>query len=389
MRLRLRHLAVVLTAAALGAAAGCNADSTAPNDHASALAAAQELTHLADSLAATGGDPAEIGAFRGLAGLVMNNGRISTVTLSVDGAPAEFLATAQQIMLGCPPEMLCTMVASPPLRSFMAWQKSDPRRFVQLTEAGGAFVQSFASQHGTVSTTLPTGSTLLYLDGSGQVYFGMSRSQPIGVTPSDTPCAANDGRQLAIYAPQNCTQAEFTVALNGTVSLAPFALRSDSGTAAASHTLAMQSQSVHGAVLVGPMTCVACPDSGAPPPVVVPPIATPPADSLASTLTVSAGTDVTLTFTVTNNSAKLDTLHFRNGQQFDIRIWNENGAALVWRWGEGQAFTQSLESRTLAAGESASYVAHWTPSARGTYRALAYLTSSSHGAASYATFVVP
>lgn len=384
--MRLRLPARVLLAA-LAVTVGCSTDSTEPNAQPSALAAAQELSHLADSLAANGGEPSEIGAFRGLAGLVMNDGRISTVTISVDGVPTEFLAAARQVELaGCSIDQPCAMIGSAPLRSFVAWQKSDPRRVVQLTS-----VRDFAiagSWSGLDAANASNGSTLLYLDGSGQLFTGISGTQSIAVTTSDTPCVTNDVRRLTIYAQLHCTQAEFVVAFNGVVTRSTFAQRDDVSTG--SHTLSMSSRAVHGArIIVPPMPCVGCSDGGVPPSVVSPPISRPPGDSLTASLRATVGSDVTLSFTVTNTTGKPATIQFPNAQQYDLRIWNDAGGALVWRWAADKAFAQVLTSRTLAAGESATYVEHWTSASKGSYRALAYLTSSSHGAATYASFVVP
>jgi hypothetical protein len=61
----------------------------------------------------------------------------------------------------------------------------------------------------------------------------------------------------------------------------------------------------------------------------------------------------------------------------------------VWRWSIDKAFTLALTSRTLAAGQSVTYTEHWTPAASGVYTAQAFLTSSSHRAASFAAFGVP
>src|SRR5690242_7310724 len=113
--------------------AGCSSEPTGPEDHSAAVDAAQTLIHLADSLSANGGNANEVGAYRGLAALQQGTGRLSTVTISVDGAPSEFLATAQEIDInGCPPNAICAAVLHAPIRSVVAWEKSNPRRAVQL-----------------------------------------------------------------------------------------------------------------------------------------------------------------------------------------------------------------------------------------------------------------
>ena len=82
------------------------------------------------------------------------------------------------------------------------------------------------------------------------------------------------------------------------------------------------------------------------------------------------------------------TMQFRDAQQFDLRVWDANNAP-VGQCGPEVVFAQSPTSRTLAAGESVTYVAHGKPSATGEYRAMAYLTSASHGAVAFATVSSP
>ena len=87
------QLATLVTGAAF--VAGCHSEPTRPNDESAARDAAQALMHLADSLSTNGGSASEIGAYRGLASLLVGTGRMSSLTISVDGTPSEFLATAQ------------------------------------------------------------------------------------------------------------------------------------------------------------------------------------------------------------------------------------------------------------------------------------------------------
>lgn len=384
MRIALPSL---LVAAAF--AAGCG-DSTGPGDEPSALAAAQELNHIADSLVANGGEATEIGAFRGLAGMVAANGRVSTVTIDVDGERAEFLATAQVIQsAGCPINAFCAAVYIPPMRSFMAWRKDDPRQFVQLISSAGDYYALSAARSDSGISGYLSGPRLLYLDGRGQVYTG-GTIPVIDVQTSDEPCTAHDPNLLALWADDGCRLAEFSIGFESTVTLTPFGRRE--AAPAASHTLAMAQQPVHGAVRTLPSLptpCTGCPDSTVPPPVAQPPIPPPPGDSLTASLGVSVGSDVALTFTVRNANAAPAALHFTSSQRYDIRVWSDEGSTLVWRWGADKAFTQALGEVTLAAGESVTWTEHMPKPAAGRYRALAYLTSSSHGAASYATFTVP
>lgn len=379
---------IPLAALAAGAifAAGCHADSTAPSGRQAATDAAQTLLHLADSLSAHGGTTSEVGAYRGLAALLMGTGRLSTVTISVDGISAPYLATAQEIDVnGCPAGAVCTAMLRAPIRSVIAWDKSNPRRAVQL------FTTDFSGESWAPNPSVG-GSMMLY-DGTGALYGGSSTTHSVGVTHGDTPCDRPSQNVPAIHAPVPCTQAEFQVAFDATLNLVPLeGLASDSlaGAAASappSHRVAMTSQLVHGTHVQLTGLCIdSC--SIPNPPGTTPPISPPWRDSLAASLAVSVGSDVTFSFTVKNTRSTSTDVHFNDGQQFDIRVWNDNNV-LVWRWGAYKAFPQMVGTRTLAAGESVTWVEHWTLPARGSYRAAAYLTSSSHGAMASTTLTVP
>ena len=386
---------VVAVAAAVAVAAGCH-DSTAPDSSHAATDAAATLLHLADSLSAHGGTVGEIVAYRGLASLLIGTGRLSTVTISVDGAPSEFLATAQEIQFSaCSPDVLCSMSATsaPPDRSVIAWQKSNPRRVVQLFAPGAVATVAIVSSGNTgITTSSYPAPQLLFMDGAGALYGG---SPTLGLTAatSGTPCVPRTGdpraSQLAL---SGCRQADFTVSFDGSATLIPLdgllpqpAAATSAGTPAASHSFSMAMQHVQGAHLEVPMLCPACTDPGMP---VTPPFTSPWRDSLAATLTATVGTDVTFTFTVKNTASTPATVRFNDGQQYDFRVWDSKGVQ-VWQWSAGKGFTLALTTRTLAAGESVSYVEHWPRPAAGSYRAMAYLTSASHGAAAFTTFTAP
>jgi hypothetical protein len=378
------RLAALIAGAAL--MAGCNSEPTAPDGREAADAAAATLLHLADSLSANGGNASEVGAYRGLASLLMGTGRLSTVSIDVDGTASEYLATAQEIDANaCPPGAVCAAVLRAPIRSIVAWEKSNPRRAVQL------FTVDFSGEPWLDQAA--SGGSLVYLDGAGSMYGGTSTSHDVSVKLSDTPCPKPDERMLAIWSTAPCRQAEFGVSCEGTLTLIPIeemlpdSLRGTSVPAnpAPSHHLTMTSQQVHGTHLDLAGLCI---DSCSNPPGTTPPVQVPWRDSLTATLTASVGSDVTFTFTVKNPTAYPTVMKFNDAQQYDIRVWDANNA-LVWRWGPDKGFTQALVTRTLAPGESATYVEHWTPPASGSYRAMAYLTSSTHAAVGFANFSAP
>ena len=381
MRYPLRTFAAASMTALLAA---CSS-STEPQVDPEALAAATTLDHIADSLSIVGVDAGVSSAYRALAQVVRSGPRLSRVTISVDGTPAEFLATAQSFDRNyCPPQAMCALVYRPPLNSMVAWQRSDPRRVVQLTAdinlpigvaPLGASPDGFGSR-----------ATLTYLDGAGGVFLGTGGTQSITVTPTDEPCVAPNAPVQASYVlpPVQCTRADFTVSFAGTVQPPPFALRNN--TASGSHTLSMSPQSVSGTRLSFAF-CTAC---GAPPPL-MPPVAISPTSSvLQPTLRATASaTDVTLTFTVTNTSAAPVRLDFNSAQQYDFIVRSASTGALVWQWSHDMGFALSLTSRTLASGETATYFEHWKPAASGLYSAQALLTSSSHRAMASTAFNVP
>jgi hypothetical protein len=385
------HFAALIIGAAF--VAGCHSEPTQPNDRAAAMDAAQTLMHLADSLSTNGGSASEIGAYRGLASLLVGTGRLSSVTITVDGTPSEFLATAQEIQFGgCPQGTQCQTFAPtpPPDHAMIAWQKSDPRRMVQFFMHGFDLV---AASSGASADVVRVPS-LLYFDGSGSLYSGSTTSRSLAVSPSNTPCTTTGNDPGAVYAAAwPCTQAEFTVAFDGTVQLMPLeglylsdSMVTPSSNATPSHRLTMGSQQVHGSHLQYTMSCIGCVDSTQPGS--TPPVTIPRRDSLTATLTASVGSDVTFTFTVKNTGSTPAEVKFNDGQQYDIRVWDANDA-LVWRWGADKGFTLALVSRTLAPGESVTYVEHWTPKTAGKYRAMAYLTSSTHGAVGFTNVSVP
>jgi hypothetical protein len=381
-------------------ATGCSSEPTAPDDRAAADAA-QTLLHLADSLSANGGSTNEVGAYRGLAALLQGTGRLSSVSNSVDGTATQFLATAQEITFGCPPEMLCgvaTTQALPPDRLVSAWQQDNPRRMVQLFVPGHTY-PTVAPDTGGMPFAAVT--DLLFLDGNGAMYGGTTTTRSISVTLSDTPCVTPDVFRPAVYPTWPCRQAEFTVAFDGVATFIPIvdpvAMPFDSlgtgtpttsnASATPSHRVTMAQQQVHGAHVDADIGGI-CVDNCPTPPGATPPMTPPSPDSLTASLAASVGSDVTFTFTVTNAGTTAADVKFNDGQQYDIRVWDANDT-LVWRWGADKVFIAALTSRTIAAGESVTYVEHWTPPAAGKYRAMAYLTSSSHAAAGFTDVTVP
>ena len=112
--------------------------------------------------------------------------------------------------------------------------------------------------------------------------------------------------------------------------------------------------------------------------------------SLTSTTEVTVLNDgVHFVVTVTNNSAKKIELTFPDGQTHDLSVHDAAGSE-IWRWSNGQMFTQSLRNRPLAPHATLSYSMHWRrPQVHGPLIATGSLTSTNFPIASRVTFVLP
>jgi len=71
------------------------------------------------------------------------------------------------------------------------------------------------------------------------------------------------------------------------------------------------------------------------------------------------GQTVVMKMTVTNPFDEPVTLKFTSGKTYDFIIRDHAGQK-VWQWSDGKVFTQALQQRELAAGESYEVSARWT-----------------------------
>lgn len=117
-----------------------------------------------------------------------------------------------------------------------------------------------------------------------------------------------------------------------------------------------------------------------------------PADvitGLATSLDVSVDSRVSLALHVTNATDKKVELKFPSGQTHDFVVIDAAGREL-WRWSAEQMFTQALRNKLLGARETVTYVERWEPAGkRGTFTAIATLTSTSHPVSDTVTFTLP
>lgn len=97
---------------------------------------------------------------------------------------------------------------------------------------------------------------------------------------------------------------------------------------------------------------------------------------LASSLDVTVGDEVVLALHVTNTADQPLEVRFSSGQTHDFAILNSGGAE-VWRWSADRMFTQALQTRTVAAGQTVTYEESWSPAgASGRFTAVGRLSSS-------------
>lgn len=348
------------------------------------------FTRLADSVRAAGGDVDVADAYGHLAGTVRGNSQISPVTISIDGVPAEFLATVRQSEMDAGPTCsqpgsLCLLV--PPVRTLIAWQKSDPRRVVQVrASAGTTNIGSYVA--GTAVAAFRGTAMLTYFDGPGAVYVGTEGTQAISdPAPGATPCpetplppGAAPSSTLETF---RCTRTSYTASFSGVVKAPSFPLGGNAP--AGTHTLAMPSVAVLGTRIVASLPpCGLCGTNGFfdPPPIDF------GGSFLPATLTAAVTDVVTLTFAVTNPRNVPMTVSFNDGQEFDLVVRRLSDGAPVWRWSQNKGFTQALKTRTLAPGETVTYSDSWTPTTTGEFSAQAILASVSHRASALTFFDV-
>ena len=92
---------------------------------------------------------------------------------------------------------------------------------------------------------------------------------------------------------------------------------------------------------------------------------------------VSANT-VRLVLHVTNPTNQPVTLEFSSAQKYDFAVVGTDGQE-VWRWSRDMGFAAALTSQTIPAGGSVEFNESWAAGSRkGTYTAIAELTSTNH-----------
>lgn len=95
--------------------------------------------------------------------------------------------------------------------------------------------------------------------------------------------------------------------------------------------------------------------------------------SLEGHLDVTTNGDAEFSFTVTNGDTEPVELTFRSGLIVDFAVFDNSEE--IWRWSDGQMFTQALVTETLAPGESFVESGTWTDPPPGTYTVRASLNA--------------
>ena len=386
------RIASLLSLAALLTA--CGSDSTAPIDAGTdAARAAQTFAQMADSVARNGGATDVGTAYAGIAGILRTGGQLTPITLGIDGVAVPFIATAMTVettVNDCPPNAQC--VAPPAtfaLRTLIAWEKENPSRLVQLSsasndEAIGTILDP------TLLASYASMASLVYMDGAGGTFVGTSGTQKFDLAKSTSPCPAPvdaDTTLRILRLNGTCTLADHSVTFSAKTEPSPFLLASN--TATGTHAITMSGQTVHGTyrqVVITPCdpSCYTPGDSLPQPPVVVR-----PSNELPATLSATVNGDVTLTFTVKNPSAEPVKVVYPSGQKYDFVVIDSTTGKSVWSWSASRTFIQAVNDETVPGGGSLTFVEKWIPPKRGLYLAHAVLTSTSHRAQAYASFVVP
>lgn len=111
-------------------------------------------------------------------------------------------------------------------------------------------------------------------------------------------------------------------------------------------------------------------------------------DTVAASLDVTLGDEVTFKLHITNSSPKRVELRFPNGQTHDVAVFDAQGRE-VWRWSRGRMFTQAMQNKILGASDTLTFSESWRPERAGAYTAVASLLSENYPAEQRVGFSLP
>src|SRR5690349_11619340 len=170
-----RHNARRLGLAVAAALVACGGDGAARPLPTDAAAAAQTFAQLADSVARNGGNAEAGTAYADIAGILRMGGRVTPITLTIDGASRSYLATAmsiESVTNPCPPNAMCfAPVMRIVQRSLIAWDRDNPTRIVQLSSSSNDERIGTYGDSTSLALWAPVAS-LIYMDGTGMMFFG-------------------------------------------------------------------------------------------------------------------------------------------------------------------------------------------------------------------------
>jgi len=396
--LRSEFRAKGLSLASAAILVACGSDSTAPLETTDAAAAAQTFAQLADSVARNGGSAEAGTAYAGIAGILRMGGRVTPITLTIDGASRSYLATAmsiESVTNPCPPNAMCfAPVMRIVQRSLIAWDRDNPTRIVQLSSSSNDERIGTYGDSTSLALWAPLAS-LIYMDGTGMMYFGTSGEQAFAVSKSATPCPLSaDSIPLGVLRPRGysatCVLADITVKFDGTVEPSVYVAANKT---AVTHTIAMGTQTVAGthqetSVAACDTSCSVPPtDPNGPTP--TPPVVVSPGASLPASLAATVDSLVHLVFTVKNPAGAPIRISFPSSQRFDIVAIDSTTGKNVWTWSANQSFLATAQDETVPGNGALVYTASWKPPAKGLYLFHATLASTSPRAEAYTTVVVP
>jgi hypothetical protein len=382
----------------VAALVACGGDDSARPLATAAAAAAQTFSQLADSVARNGGNT-EVGtAYANIAGLLQMGGRITPVTLTIDGASRSFLATAmsiESVTNPCPPTAMCFVPEMRVVqRSVIAWDRDEPTRIVQLSSSSDDERIGTIGDSTSLALWAPMAS-LIYMDGTGMMYVGTSGEQRFSVSKSATPCPMPDyfpptGALRPRGFTASCVLADITVKFDATAEPSAYVAANKT---AVTHTIAMASQAIAGThqetSVAGCDTLCNVPPTDPNGPTPTPPVVVSPNSDLPASLSASVDSLVHLVFTVKNPSGGPIRITFPSSQRFDIVAIDSTTGKNVWTWSANQTFLGTIQDETVPGNGALVYTASWKPPTKGLYLFHATLATTSPRAEAYTTVVVP
>lgn len=110
--------------------------------------------------------------------------------------------------------------------------------------------------------------------------------------------------------------------------------------------------------------------------------------TVGAALTVRTEDGVRFALAVANPGSHRVELTFPDGRTREFVVYDAAGRE-VWRWSRGRLFTQTIQNKMLASGDSVVYAERWASPVPGRYTVVAQLRSENYPIVKRASFVVP